>query len=132
MIQSRLLHLTISVVMVAWPVLLPAQQAGTLRFPPQHSSIEHYSVSIRDTSIQLHNTLVVRESEVVRADSVRTLKRELDYLIDYSRGIISFLPGRLAVAPGDTSRHTVTITYNCLPITLKKEYSLREVFVLRD
>ncbi len=86
-----------------------------------------FTVAPRDTTIELGHEFLIPGSEVVIvSDSVR-LSRNINYTIDYRRGLVAFW------IPED--RHTdmvrdslrLSVSYRYLPLTIRDEYRLYEI-----
>ena len=85
-----------------------------------------------DTSYSLPHKFVLEGSEKVVLDSLRTLRRGIDYDIEYFRGLIVMRRElRNSLLP-DSSIHFVSILYEVPAYSLRREYSLRNMIITRD
>jgi hypothetical protein len=98
--------------------------------PPAQSFVILLSKS--DTSYALPHTLISLGSEKLVLDSGRVLARHLDYEIQYFRGILSLRRETLEKIFTDSTRHSIRVTYDILPFSLKQEYYIRKISTLTD
>lgn len=98
--------------------------------PPAQSFVILLSRS--DTAYTLPHTLISRGSEIVVLDSARTLRLHKDYEMQYFRGIVSVRRAFLEMVLADSLRHSIRVTYDVLPFSLKQEYYIRKISVLTD
>ncbi len=75
-----------------------------------------------DTSLRLPNKFIIQKSERVSSDST-TLKRGIDYEIDYTAGIISFTKKGNFFQGKKDSVYSIRISYLNFPFNLPTEYT---------
>ena len=93
--------------------------------------LESHSVSFSDSVVRLEHAFVKPGSEHLVLDSATTLRRDEDYVIDYTTGTVHFL-GRERYFHGAAEQGVLAVRYQTFPIDLKTEYALRRLEVLRD
>lgn len=97
---------------------------------PHQSTTLHLTRS--DTAYSLSRDLILQGSESVVLDSARVLRRQLDYEIQYRRGVLYFRRDRLMEILADSASHSVVVAYEVLPFSFKREYYLRQLSFARD
>ncbi len=79
-------------------------------------------ISNPDTSVRLPHRFIIQKSERVSSDST-TLKRGIDYEIDYTAGIISFNKKGNFFQSRKDSVYSIRISYRNFPFNLPTEYT---------
>ena len=85
-----------------------------------------------DSVFQLPRGYIVQNSERIWVDSLVLLARDIDYDINYDRGVVSLRKSRLVRFFSDSTHHRLVIQFVPLPFTFEKEYALRELVVKYD
>jgi len=88
--------------------------------------------SSADTLIPLPHSFLVHESERLILDSLRTLRRGLDYEFKSISGTITLRSTFIQETLRDGRRHTLTVEYLQHPFFLKPTYSLRALQPRQD
>ncbi|MEK7250727.1 MAG: hypothetical protein AAB209_09920 [Bacteroidota bacterium] len=100
---------------------------------PSSSFTIIFSITNRDSTFQLPNQFVTSGSDSVVLDSSRTLRRNVEYTINYRFGKISFDSSFVAALVADTSHmHSITLYYQYLPFKFRDSYFRRKLLVLKD
>jgi hypothetical protein len=95
----------------------------------QDRQIDILPVSPRDTTFSLSREFVLHLSDTVRLDGVALLQRGVHYILEYRHGINSLRGSLRDSLLSDSSQHTVHVSYEFLPVSLKRDYA-RRVFTV--
>jgi len=107
-----------------------SQTVDSLRSGASHQSV--FTVSKRDTTLQLEDQFIIAGSDSVWLDSAR-LRPGKDYLLDLRNGIVTLKRGRPEFHTMDTTApHTLVIRYEALPFKFRPRYQHREAVVKVD
>lgn len=108
------------------PLLLPLSALS------QRLGSETLQLTFRDSLHQLSKDFLVEESESIVLDGIRTLRRGVDYEINWRLGSVRFLPPLLDSLRRDTSQHVLAISYTNIPVSFRREYVRKEIEILKD
>jgi hypothetical protein len=89
--------------------------------------------AISDSILQLPHRFIATNSDSVVLDSMRTLRRGIEYQIDYRLGRISL--DSIVVRShhiDSTKQHVITVQYQYFPFRFQDSYFKRRLLVLRD
>jgi len=109
---------------------LSAQTSGTSVSFGQLSTV--FTLNRSDTLYQLPREFIIEGSEHIMADSMRHLERLHDFQMNYRYGQIFLHLKFIASLLSDSLPHKMTVTYRTLPMNFKREYSLRQIEIIRD
>jgi hypothetical protein len=100
------------------------QRADSIRSSSFHQST--FTISFKDTTIQLPHQFIISGTETMRIDSLR-LQRDMDYFLDARFGIMTLRTPVLANLRSDsTNKRTLIVQYRSLPFTFQQKYRSRE------
>jgi len=93
-----------------------------------------FLISTGDTSYHLPHQFLKEQSETVFFDSLILLQKDVDYSIDYRRGVLKLSSRILSGLVSDPSgtAHRLTVHYERYPFSFRDSYFLRELVVRRD
>lgn len=120
MTLTRKLHISVFALLLPLPALSQRPWSETLQ------------LTFRDSLYQLSKDFLVEESETATLDGSRSLRRGVDYEMNWKSGTLRVLPPLLDSLRQDTSRHVMEISYSTIPVSFRREYFLKEIEVLKD
>lgn len=88
-------------------------------------------ISSADTLIRLPQKFIFRNSDCVVVDSI-TLRRDSDYVMDYTAGTIRFKKTGIFFSGRKDSAFTIRISYRNFPFDIPTEYSMHTTIVRYD
>lgn len=89
--------------------------------------------AISDSTFQLPHRFIATNSDSVVLDSMRTLRRGIEYQIDYRLGRISLDSAFVHSHHMDSMKsHVITVQYQYFPFRFQDSYFKRRLLVLRD
>jgi hypothetical protein len=93
-----------------------------------------FVLTLRDTSYSLSHQFLIERSETVLLDSVKLLKRDKDYSVDYRHGILRFSRRTTAEFLRDSTRstHMILVIYETYPFDFRDKYFHRQMVVQYD
>jgi hypothetical protein len=116
---------------VSSPVWILAQGTVHSISAPSRSTVV-LLLTPSDSVYSLGTDFISAESERVLLDSIRVLRRHVDYNIQYSTGLITIANGLGQRDLADSTRHTLVISFERFPYTFRQRYFLRDIVPIKD
>ncbi len=125
-------YFVLCLAMILFRVSLYSQQQTIESSPFSGRYMDVLSLSRHDTLYPLPKEFIIEGSEKLLFDSLKYLVRDEDYQINYRFGTVTLLPKLMSSFQNDSSVHRIVASYQALPLSFKREYSLRQIEVRRD